>query len=121
MFDLRKHSSHSTGKPKSIRRVGMQTPKVETFLDYQVEIAQRAASPISKRVVFSVKIDGGEPLLQAYLTGFLSESSARAAAHEEIKKLDFKYGQSVSPISNILTSLKKQRAFRRMQEKKKGV
>lgn len=116
MFDLRKHTSHGTGKPKAIRRAGMQSPIVETYEDYQIEICERPASPISKRACFSVKIDGGEPLLQAYLTGFLTEKSARAAAHEEIKKLEFKYGQYYSPIQGILNSLKRQRAVRRLRE-----
>ncbi|RCS54746.1 hypothetical protein DTL42_06370 [Bremerella cremea] len=116
MFDLRKHLSHGSGKPKAIRRVGMQSPIIETYQDYQVEISERPASPISKRVCFSVKIDGGEPLLQAYLTGFLTEKAARAAAHAEIKNLDFKYGQYNSPIQGILNSLKQQRAVRRLRD-----
>ncbi|PQO29484.1 hypothetical protein DTL21_25860 [Bremerella cremea] len=116
MFDLRKHMSHGTGKPKAIRRAGMKSPIVETFEDYQIEISERPASPISSRVCFSVKIDGGEPLLRAYLTGFLTEKSARAAAHSEIKKLEFKYGQYYSPIQGILNSLKQQRAAKRLRD-----
>jgi len=119
MFDLRKHSAHGSGKPKSIRRAGMQKPLVETFLEYQIEITRRPASPISNRTVYSVRVDGGEPLLQAYMTGFLTEKSARAAAHAEIQKLEFKYGQNPSPISSILSSLKRQRAAKRMQEKQR--
>ncbi|MBA2115470.1 hypothetical protein [Bremerella alba] len=116
MFDLRKHASHGTGKPKSIRRAGMQSPLVESYLDYQIEITQRPASPISARIAFSVRVDGGEPLLQSYITGFLSEKSARAAAHAEIEKLEFKYGQNPSPIAGILSSLKRQRAAKKLQE-----
>lgn len=116
MFDLRKHNSHVTGKPKSIRRVGMQKPLVESYLEYQIEITQRPASPISTRILFSVRVDGGEPLLRAYMTGFLTEKSARAAAHAEIQKLEFKYGQNPSPIASILSSLKRQRAAKKLQE-----
>ncbi|MBI1246559.1 hypothetical protein GC197_01800 [bacterium] len=120
MFNLRKHSAHDTGKPKAIRRVGMQSPIVESYLDYQIEITQRPASPISNRVLFSVKVDGGEPLLQSYLTGFTSEKTARVAAHEEVKKLEAKFSQDGSPIPNILASLKRQRAARKLLEKKTG-
>ena len=116
MFDLRKHLSHGSGKPKTIRRAGMKLPIVETYEDYQIEISERPASPISNRVCFSVRIDGGEPLLQSYLTGFLSEKSARAAAHNEIKNLEFKYGQYYSPVQGILNSLKRQRAAKRMRD-----
>ncbi|MHC2070508.1 hypothetical protein ACYFX5_23800 [Bremerella sp. T1] len=114
MFDLRKHSAHGSGMPKSIRRAGMQKPIVESFQEYQIEITRRPASPISNRVVFSVKVDGGEPLLQAYMTGYLTEKSARAAAHAEIQKLEFKYGQNPSPIAGILSSLKRQKAARKL-------
>ncbi|WDI40698.1 hypothetical protein [Bremerella sp. P1] len=117
MFDLRKHNAHGTGKPKSIRRAGMQKPTVETYLEYQIEITQRPASPISSRILFSVRVDGGEPLLQSYMTGFLTEKSARAAAHAEIQKLEYKYGQNPSPIASILSSLKRQRAAKKLQEK----
>lgn len=116
MFDLRKHLSHQSGKPKAIRRAGMQLPVVEKFEGYQVEISERPASPISKRVCFSVRIDGGEPLLQSYLTGFLSAKSAREAAHNEIKNLEFKYGQYYSPVDGILNSLKRQRAAKRLRD-----
>ncbi|PQO25178.1 hypothetical protein C5Y96_25060 [Blastopirellula marina] len=117
MFDLRKHNAHEAGKPKSVRRAGMQKPQVETFLEYQIEITQRPASPISTRILYSVRVDGGEPLLRSYMTGFLTEKSARAAAHAEIQKLEFKYGQNPSPIASILSSLKRQRAAKRMQKK----
>lgn len=117
MFDLRKHSAHGTGKPKSIRRAGMQKPQVESYLEYQIEITQRPASPISTRILFSVRVDGGHPLLRSYMTGFLTEKSARAAAHAEIQKLEYKYGQNPSPIASILSSLKRQRAAKRLQKK----
>lgn len=117
MFDLRNHNAHEAGKPKSIRRAGMQKPQVETYLEYQIEITQRPASPISTRILYSVRVDGGEPLLRSYMTGFLTEKSARAAAHAEIQKLEFKYGQNPSPIASILSSLKRQRAAKKLQEK----
>lgn len=116
MFDLRTHKPHDSGKPKSVRRLGLESPLVERYLDYQVEISQRPASPISNRVLFCVRIDGGEPLRRAYITGFLSEKSARAAAHAEIHQLEYKYGGGDSPIANILHSLKRQRAARRATE-----
>lgn len=116
-FDLQGHKPHRADKPKSLRRPGMQSPVVERYLDYQIEITERPASPISSRTVYSVRVDGGQPLLQSYLSGFLTEKSARAAAHAEIQQLEFKYGRDDSPIANILHSLKRQRAARRLREK----
>jgi len=112
MFDIRVHGRQETGKPKSIRRPGMQVSMVEEYLDYKIEFTQRAASPISSRITWSVRVDGGEPLRRAYLSGFLTERSARAAAHTEISRLEAKFGDAVSPIANILNSLKRQRAAR---------
>lgn len=120
MFDLRTHKTPDLGKPKSVRRLGIDAPQVERYLDYQVEISQRPASPTTNRAVFAVRIDGGEALRRAYITGFLTEKSARAAAHAEIHKLEFKYGGGDSPIAHILHSLKRQRAARKSQEKEKA-
>jgi len=116
MFDLRIHSGKDSGKPKSIRRAGLPKPVIEQYLDYQLEFTTRPASPISTRTTYAVRIDGGEPLLQTYLTGFQTEKQARQAAYAEVERLEVKYGSSVSPIANILTSLKKQRAAKKNRD-----
>ncbi|MEX1040418.1 MAG: hypothetical protein WDZ51_07300 [Pirellulaceae bacterium] len=124
MFSLRGMSSRGDGQPIRLRRPGgkvTQEPEVEGFL---VEIITRPASPLSNRVSYGFRIDGGSPMMSQYRAGFATMNAARQAAKYAVADLQRKYpaeGQETGPRIDSVKSLAKQRMIRRdLKKKEKG-
>ncbi len=121
MFSLRGITSGGDGQPTRLRRPGgkvTREPDVDGFL---VEIITRPASPLSSRVSYGFRIDGGSPLMSQYRAGFATMNAARQAAQWAVTDLQRKYpaeGQETGPRIDSVKSLAKQRQIRRLLEKK---